>query len=73
MGKVKVGVIGVGSISEMHFAGRLGNPGGWFSDVEHSGGGPLIDLGICRFTSRARREPKLFSLHAAVQSYHECE
>lgn len=25
---------------------RLGNPGGWFSDIEKSGGGPLIDLGV---------------------------
>jgi predicted dehydrogenase len=25
---------------------RLGNPGGWFSDLERSGGGPLIDLGV---------------------------
>jgi predicted dehydrogenase len=25
---------------------RLGNPGGWFSDSERSGGGPLIDLGV---------------------------
>ncbi|MEK5038292.1 Gfo/Idh/MocA family protein [Sporosarcina sp. FSL K6-3457] len=25
---------------------RLGNPGGWFSDQEKSGGGPLIDLGV---------------------------
>ncbi|CAM2843891.1 Gfo/Idh/MocA family oxidoreductase [Paenibacillus sediminis] len=25
---------------------RLGNPGGWFSDQERSGGGPLIDLGV---------------------------
>jgi len=25
---------------------RLGNPGGWFSDEERSGGGPLIDLGV---------------------------
>ncbi|UHA76109.1 Gfo/Idh/MocA family protein [Paenibacillus sp. 481] len=25
---------------------RLGNPGGWFSDMERSGGGPLIDLGV---------------------------
>jgi len=25
---------------------RLGNPGGWFSDAERSGGGPLIDLGV---------------------------
>lgn len=25
---------------------RHGNPGGWFSDVTRSGGGPLIDLGV---------------------------
>lgn len=25
---------------------RIGNPGGWFSDREKSGGGPLIDLGV---------------------------
>lgn len=25
---------------------RLGNPGGWFSDITKSGGGPLIDLGV---------------------------
>ncbi|WP_424768465.1 Gfo/Idh/MocA family protein [Paenibacillus sp. sgz302251] len=25
---------------------RLGNPGGWFADLERSGGGPLIDLGV---------------------------
>ncbi len=25
---------------------RIGNPGGWFSDKERSGGGPLIDLGV---------------------------
>lgn len=25
---------------------RLGNPGGWFSDIERSGGGPLIDVGV---------------------------
>ncbi len=25
---------------------RNGNPGGWFSDINRSGGGPLIDLGV---------------------------
>jgi len=25
---------------------RLGNPGGWFSDITRSGGGPLIDIGV---------------------------
>ncbi|WP_163536454.1 Gfo/Idh/MocA family oxidoreductase [Gracilibacillus sp. YIM 98692] len=24
----------------------LGNPGGWFADMERSGGGPLIDIGV---------------------------
>jgi predicted dehydrogenase len=25
---------------------RAGNPGGWFADIERSGGGPLIDIGV---------------------------
>lgn len=25
---------------------RYGNPGGWFSDINRSGGGPLIDIGV---------------------------
>lgn len=25
---------------------RLGNPGGWFAEIDKSGGGPLIDLGV---------------------------
>ena len=25
---------------------RHGNPGGWFSDIERSGGGPVIDIGV---------------------------
>ena len=38
-------------LGEIYFAKatcirRLGNPGGWFSDIERSGGGPLIDLGV---------------------------
>lgn len=40
-----------GDLGEIYYAKatcirRLGNPGGWFSDVERSGGGPLIDLGV---------------------------
>jgi predicted dehydrogenase len=40
-----------GDIGEIYYAKascirRLGNPGGWFSDVERSGGGPLIDVGV---------------------------
>ncbi|CAM3896705.1 Gfo/Idh/MocA family protein [Lederbergia lenta] len=38
-------------LGEIYFAKatcirRLGNPGGWFSDKERSGGGPLIDIGV---------------------------
>lgn len=40
-----------GELGEIYYAKasclrRLGNPGGWFADVERSGGGPLIDLGV---------------------------
>lgn len=43
--------IDAGEFGEIYFAKastirRLGNPGGWFSDVERSGGGPLIDIGV---------------------------
>jgi predicted dehydrogenase len=40
-----------GTLGEIYYAKasclrRNGNPGGWFADVERSGGGPLIDLGV---------------------------
>jgi len=40
-----------GEFGELYYAKastirRLGNPGGWFADVERSGGGPLIDVGV---------------------------
>ncbi|ASA24777.1 Gfo/Idh/MocA family protein [Paenibacillus donghaensis] len=40
-----------GEFGEIYYAKattlrRLGNPGGWFADVERSGGGPLIDIGV---------------------------
>ncbi|MBT2762303.1 Gfo/Idh/MocA family oxidoreductase [Paenibacillus sp. ISL-20] len=40
-----------GEFGDIYFAKassvrRLGNPGGWFSDIERSGGGPLIDIGV---------------------------
>ncbi|WP_199624580.1 Gfo/Idh/MocA family protein [Paenibacillus alkalitolerans] len=43
--------IDAGDLGEIYYAKasclrRLGNPGGWFSDKERSGGGPLIDLGV---------------------------
>ena len=43
--------IDAGELGEIYYAKasclrRLGNPGGWFADLERSGGGPLIDLGV---------------------------
>ncbi len=40
-----------GEMGELYYAKasairRAGNPGGWFSNVELSGGGPLIDVGV---------------------------
>lgn len=40
-----------GDLGEIYYAKasclrRLGNPGGWFADVNRSGGGPLIDIGV---------------------------
>jgi len=40
-----------GEFGELYYAKastirRIGNPGGWFADVERSGGGPLIDIGV---------------------------
>lgn len=43
--------IDAGDMGDIYFAKasylrRNGCPGGWFSDKEYSGGGPLIDLGV---------------------------
>lgn len=43
--------IEAGELGDIYYAKasclrRLGNPGGWFSDQERSGGGPLIDIGV---------------------------
>lgn len=40
-----------GDFGEIYYAKasylrRYGNPGGWFADIDRSGGGPLIDLGV---------------------------
>lgn len=32
--------------SKLNCFRRTGNPGGWFSDITRSGGGPVIDLGV---------------------------
>ncbi|GIP33779.1 Gfo/Idh/MocA family protein [Paenibacillus sp. J2TS4] len=49
--KVLKEFIDKGDLGEIYYAKasclrRLGNPGGWFSDKERSGGGPLIDIGV---------------------------
>ncbi|ASK62224.1 oxidoreductase [Virgibacillus phasianinus] len=49
--KVLKSFIESGDLGEIYYAKAsclrvLGNPGGWFSDKERSGGGPLIDLGV---------------------------
>lgn len=43
--------IDAGDLGQLYYAKAsslrvLGNPGGWFSDVDRSGGGPLIDIGV---------------------------
>lgn len=43
--------IDAGEFGEIYYAKasclrRLGNPGGWFSDISKSGGGPVMDLGV---------------------------
>lgn len=43
--------VDAGDLGEVYYAKasnirRIGNPGGWFADVERSGGGPLIDIGV---------------------------
>jgi len=49
--KVLKQFIDSGDLGDIYYAKasilrRLGNPGGWFSDVERSGGGPLMDIGV---------------------------
>ncbi|WP_010275086.1 Gfo/Idh/MocA family protein [Paenibacillus senegalensis] len=49
--KVLKEFIDQGDLGEIYYSKaacirRLGNPGGWFSDKERSGGGPLIDIGV---------------------------
>ncbi|QQE80555.1 Gfo/Idh/MocA family protein [Alicyclobacillus sp. SO9] len=43
---IQAGELGEIYYSRVSCLRRLGNPGGWFADVERSGGGPLIDLGV---------------------------
>ena len=47
---------------------RNGNPGGWFGDKSHSGGGPLIDLGVhvIDLTRFLMGNPKPVSVYGAT-------
>ncbi|SDD63100.1 Predicted dehydrogenase [Paenibacillus sp. UNCCL117] len=49
--KVLKQFIDAGDLGDIYYAKasilrRLGNPGGWFSDRDRSGGGPLMDIGV---------------------------
>ncbi|MCQ6558754.1 Gfo/Idh/MocA family protein [Paenibacillus mendelii] len=62
-----------GDLGEIYYAKasclrRLGNPGGWFADINRSGGGPLIDVGVhiidlCWYLMG---KPKVKSVNGAV-------
>lgn len=43
---IEAGDLGKLYYAKSSFLRRAGNPGGWFADVERSGGGPLIDVGV---------------------------
>ena len=43
---VKSGYFGDIYYAKATYLRRHGSPGGWFSDISRSGGGPLIDLGV---------------------------
>ncbi len=43
--------IDAGDLGEIYYAKasnirRIGNPGGWFADLQRAGGGPLLDIGV---------------------------
>lgn len=54
--------------SKATYLRRHGNPGGWFSDISRSGGGPVIDLGVhvIDYTRYLMGSPKPVSVYAAT-------
>ena len=42
----ETGTFGDIYLTKAIYTRRVGNPGGWFADINRSGGGPLIDLGV---------------------------
>ena len=71
--KVAMDFIEKGYIGDVYFCRaqyvrRHGSPGGWFSDYEKSGGGPVIDLGVhvIDFTRYLAGSPMPVSVYAAT-------
>ena len=54
--------------SKATYLRRHGSPGGWFSNKELSGGGPVIDLGVhvIDLTRRMMGNPKAISVYASA-------
>lgn len=66
-------VVDAGQLGKIHYAKlnyirRWGNPGGWFSDKQKSGGGPVIDLGVhvLDLVRYLTGKPELKSVYAAT-------
>ena len=62
------GYIGDIYYSKAIYVRRHGAPGGWFTDIERSGGGPVIDLGVhvIDLTRYLMGNPKPVSVYAAT-------
>ena len=63
---IKKGYLGDVYFAKAHYIRRHGNPGGWFADIEKSGGGPVIDLGVhvIDHTRQLMGNPKPVSVYA---------
>ncbi len=71
--KVALDFINQGYIGDVYYCRaqyvrRHGSPGGWFSDIEKSGGGPVIDLGVhvLDLTRYLAGSPKPVSVYAVT-------
>ena len=56
--------------AKAQYVRRHGNPGGWFADKAHSGGGPIIDLGVhvIDLTRYLMGNPKPVSVYAVASN-----
>ncbi len=75
MGKIAKDFVDNGYIGDIYYSKALyvrrhGSPGGWFTDKERSGGGPVIDLGVhvIDLTRYLMGNPKPVSVYAATFS-----